>query len=224
MPGISSLFGESPFSTLTAHGLKVNACVRLLGELFPAVLEQDVARARGLADQVEALESEADALQSKLHEQLAAKALLAVDKQVLFHTAEQQDRMADRTEDIAVSATCRPLSLTQPLAAEFQAYLAHVIEGCDLVAGIMNRMDLLVESSFRGRDALTVSKLITEVDEKEDRLKAMQTALVRTFFGPQIDMPTLELMLWAQILRELNRLGRAADQTAGGIRLMLKGL
>ncbi len=121
-----------------------------------------------------------------------------------------------------MTATCRALSLPKELEAEFHAYLAEVIEACDLVAGIMDRLDLLMESSFRGRDALTVSKLITEVDEKEDRIKAMQTVLVRKFFDPGVNLSEIELLLWWQILGELGRLARAADQTAGGIRLMLK--
>jgi hypothetical protein len=223
MSGISRLFGESPFVTLTEHGRTVNECVRLLGRLFEAALAGDVAGAREVADEVERLETAADALQTSLQEQLAVKALVPVDKQVLSHTAEQQDAMADRAEDIAVTATCRPLSLPPALDTAFQEYLAKVIECCDLVAGIMNRMDLLVESSFRGRDALTVSKLITEVDEREDQIKAIQTVLTRRFFGPDVDLPECVLLFWWHILGELGRLARAADQTAGGIRLMLKG-
>lgn len=223
MPSITSLFGESPFATLIEHGRTVNNCVRLLDELFSAALDQDLALARQVADRVEQLETDADALQSSLQEQLAAKALVPVDKQVLFHAAEQQDGMADRAEDIAVTATCRILTLPPPLDEEFRDYLVKVIESCDVVAGIMNRMDLLVESSFRGRDALTVSKLITEVDEMEDQIKALQTTLVRKLFDPEINLPAMELTIWWQILGELGRLARAADQTAGGIRLMLKG-
>lgn len=223
MPDIGSLFGDSPFVTLIEHGRKVNECVRLLGELFSAVLEQDVERARELADRVEALETEADELQTELQEKVAAQALFPVDKHVLCHTAEQQDGMADRAEDIAVTATCRSLSLPPPLRKEFLHYLGEVLEGCDLVAGIMNRLDLLLESSFRGRDALTVSKLITEVDEKEDRIKAMQTVLMRNLFDPDVGLQSLELVVWWQILGELGRLARTADQTAGGMRLMLKG-
>lgn len=222
MPNISNLFGDSPFVTLIAHGRTVNNCVRLLGDLFTSVLDQDVLTARDLADQVEQLETEADELQTQLQEQLASKAMVPVDRHVLSHTMEQQDGMADRAEDIAVTATCRALSLPETLDQEFRDYLAEVIGACDLVAGIMDRMDLLMESSFRGRDALTVSRLISEVDEKEDRIKAHQTTLVRKFFGIDVNLPTLELLLWRQILSELGRLARAADQTAGGIRLMLK--
>lgn len=223
MPGIGNLFGESPFVTLIAHGRTVNDCVRRLSDLFTAVLEQDTITARRLADEMEELETAADALQTKLQEQLAAKALVSVDKQVLSHTAEQLDSMADRTEDLAVAATCRPLKLPVDLANAFTDYLGKVIEACDLVAGIMNRMDLLVESSFQGRDALTVSKLITEVDEREDALKGMQTVLARKILGSGVELPAVELLIWWEILRDLGHLGRAADQTAGGIRLMLKG-
>ena len=201
----------------------MNECVRCLGGVFKAVLERETAEARSLADRVEELETAADALQTRLQEQLAAKALVAVDKQVISHAAERLDGMADRAEDIAVAATCRPLSLPPELASEFMAYLDKVLEACELVAGIMDRMDLLVESSFQGRDALTVSKLITEVDEREDVLKGLQTALARKILGEAVELPAVELMLWSEILRDLGRLGRAADQAAGGIRLMLKG-
>lgn len=223
MPSISNMFGESPFVTLIAHGRKVNDCIRLLEPLFQAVLSNDLPTARSVADQIEDLETDSDALQTKLQEQLAARVLVPVDKQVLFHTAEEQDSMADRAEDIAVAATCRPLALPPELSGEFMNYLKAIIGACDLVAGIMNRMDLLVESSFQGRDALTASKLITEVDQREDAIKAQQTALSRKLYSSETSLEAVDLLIWVQTLRELGRLARAADRTAGGIRLMLKG-
>jgi predicted phosphate transport protein (TIGR00153 family) len=223
MSSISNLLGESPFVTLIAHGEKVNECIRLLAPLFEAVLDNNLESARETADKIEQLETESDALQTRLQEQLAARALLPLDKQVLFHTAEQQDAMADRAEDIAVAATCRPLSLPPGLREDFSSYLKAIIGACDLVAGIMNRMDLLVESSFQGRDALTASKLITEVDQKEDAIKAQQAALSRQLYKSDTPLEAVDLLIWVQTLRELGRLARAADRTAGGIRLMLKG-
>lgn len=223
MHAISNMFGESPFVTLIEHGRKVNECIRKLDGLFNAALAADLGKARGIADEIEELETECDALQTRMQEQLAARALVPVDKQVLYHTVEEQDAMADRAEDIAVAASCRPLSLPPDLAAEFTSYLRNIIGACDLVAGIMNRMDLLLESSFQGRDALTVSRLITEVDQREDDIKAQQTALSRKLYGTDHSLPAVDLLIWVQTLRELGRLARAADRTAGGIRLMLKG-
>ncbi|MFM1942179.1 MAG: hypothetical protein RI897_1161 [Verrucomicrobiota bacterium] len=223
MSSISNIFGESPFVTLIAHGRKVNECIRLLDPLFQAVLANDLPKARDIADQIEALETESDALQTHLQEQLAARALVPVDKQVLFHAVEEQDAMADRAEDIAVAATCRNLSLPPELATEFLSYLRNTISACDLVDGIMDRMDLLLESSFQGRDALTVSKLITEIDQREDAIKAQQTALSRQLYGSETSIEAIDLLIWIQMLRELGRLARAADRTAGSIRLMLKG-
>jgi uncharacterized protein Yka (UPF0111/DUF47 family) len=97
-----------------------------------------------------------------------------------------------------------------------------VLGNCNLAAGIMSKLDLLVENSFSGRDAQTVSKLITELAEREDAVKPLQIALSRKLLATGDQIPAVESVLWLQIINRLAELSKFADKTGNGIRMTLQ--
>lgn len=219
---LTNLFGESPFGTLEAHGEKVHECVRLLRPLFEQLAEGDLARLRATADTIFRLESEADEIRNHLHEMLVSSVLMPVPKSELFNILEQQDSMADRAEDVANTLTLRPLKPSGDLMGDLSSYLDMILKNCELAAGIMSKLDLLVESSFTGRDALTVSRLITELANREDEVKPIEIALSRKMMAAGDSIPPVETILWLRVIQHLADLSKFADHTARGIRLTLK--
>lgn len=217
-----NLLGESPFGALAAHGEKVHLCVRLLREAFGALQSGDRAQLRGLAERISLAETEADKLRNQLHESLATQVLLPIRREELFNILEHQDSMADRAEDIAFLLTYRAMNLPGPLMARVMEYVEMVLTNCELARGIISRLDLLVEASFTGRDALTVSKLITELAEREDDIKPAQTGLTRDLLEAQPSLPPVEAVLWMQVIGLLAKLSKHADHTGNGIRMTLK--
>ena len=218
---LTNLFGESPFGTLEAHGEKVHECVRSLREVFAALKAGNQKRLRELADNISRIETEADDLRNRLHEMVAAKVLLPMRKEELLAILEHQDSMADRTEEISFMLTYRDMSLPEPLITLMLAYVEKVLGNCELAAGIMSRMDLLVESSFKGRDALTVSRLVTELAQREDIVKREQVEVTRRLLQFEPQLPPVEAVLWTQIIGLLGELSKAADRTGYGVRLTL---
>jgi hypothetical protein len=219
---LTNLFGESPFGALEAHGEKVHECVRLLGDVFRAVREGNQEELRTLAGRVAKVESEADAIRNRLHELLASRVLLPLRREDLFHILEQQDSMADRAEDIAQTLTYRDMTLPAPLMDEVDIYVAMVLRNCELAAGIMSKLDLLVEASFSGRDAVTVSRLITELAERDDEVKPAQIELTRKLLAAENRISSVEAVLWMDVIGYLASLSRNADRTGNGIRMTLQ--
>lgn len=219
---LTNLFGESPFGVLEAHAEKVHSCVKLLREVFAHLKDGNGERLREIAMEIARLETEADALQNRAHELLASRVLLPIGKTEFFSLIEQQDSMADRAEDIAATLTYREMSLPGPLMNAVLAYVENVIGTCELAAGMMSRLDLLVESSFRGRDALTISKLATELAEREDRVKVEQIEVTRRLLADEAQIPPVEALLWVQVLGLLGALSKAADHTGNGLRMTLQ--
>jgi predicted phosphate transport protein (TIGR00153 family) len=222
MANLTNLFGESPFAALKAHASRVHQSVGLLRELFQKLEEADREGLVVVAEKVFALETEADAIRNRVHEMLTSKALMPMRKDDLFNILEQQDSMADRAEDIAAALTYRDMRLPAESMAEIRDYLDHILKNCELAAGIMSKLDLLVEASFSGRDALTVSKLITELAEREDATKALQIAMTRRFLAAENTVPPVETVLWLQVIGFIADLSKYADRTGNGIRMTLK--
>lgn len=219
---LTNLFGESPFGALEEHGLKVHQCVRCLKEIFEAVGKGDSARLMKLAQEVDRLESEADKLRNHLHEQLVSRVMLPMKKDELFNLLEQQDSMADRTEDIAYTLTYQEMTLPPELMTEVTSYAERVLHNCELAAGIISKLDILVEASFTGRDALTVSRLINELAEREDTLKPFQIALTRNLLKPLHQLPPVKAVLWLQVITHLAELSKFADRTGHAILMSLE--
>lgn len=219
---LTNLFGESPFGILEAHGEKVHECVRLLKNLFDELKAGNGDDLRATADRIFKLETEADTLRNQLHEMLASKILMALPKSDFYNILEQQDSMADRAEDVAALLTLRDMSLPAELTKEVSDYLTVVLGNCNLAAGIISKLDLLVENSFSGRDAQTVSRLITELAEREDDVKPLQIALSRKLLATGDQIPAVESVLWLQIINRLAELSKFADKTGNGIRMTLQ--
>jgi len=218
---LSNLFGESPFGALEAHGEKVHSCARLLKEAFQALKAGNDAQLKQTAERIFALETEADEIRNHLHEQLSSKVLLPMRKEDLFNILEQQDSIADRAEDIAATLTYRDMKLPEELMTEVGTYVDDILKNCELAAGIMSKLDLLVESSFSGRDAITVSRLITELSQREDAIKPRQIELTRKLLAFNDRIPPVEAILWLQIIGYLADLSKFADRTGNGIRITL---
>ncbi|MCD6339018.1 MAG: TIGR00153 family protein [Verrucomicrobia bacterium] len=222
MAAIESLFGESPFVQLKKHGEMVHTCVRLVREAFAALEAGELKRLEEIAEQVFDLETKADDLGNRLRERLASRVLLPIRREELCHILEHQDSMADRAEDIVATLTCRDMRLPAELMAEIKPYLERVLKNCELAASVMERLDLLLESSFSGRDALTVSKLITELSEREDATKAVQIQVLRKLMTAEDRLPPVEVILWTQVISFLGELSKSADRTGNGIRMTLQ--
>jgi len=219
---LTNLFGESPFAILEAHGERVHECIRLLRDVFAAVQRGDQAQLRALSDRICSLETEADKIRNQLHEMMVSHTLLPINKGELFNILEEQDSLADRAEDVANMLTYRDMSLPEPLMKQVLDYVEQVLRNCELARGITSRLDLLVEASFTGRDALTVSKLITELAEREDAIKPTQVEVTRALLKPEASLPPVEAVLWAQVVALLARLSLHADHVGHGIRLILR--
>ena len=219
---LTNLFGESPFGALEAHGEKVHECVRLLKDIFRQLSSGQFDQLKQTAEKIFLLETEADNIRNHLHEVVTSKALMSLKREDLFNILEQQDSMADRAEDIAATLTYRDMSLPESLKSDLTAYVDMVLKNCELAAGVISKLDLLVESSFGGRDALTVSKLITELAEREDSVKPKEIELKRRFLAMRDALSPVESLLWLQVITYLADLSKFADRTGNGIRMTLQ--
>jgi predicted phosphate transport protein (TIGR00153 family) len=223
MKVISRLFGRSPFVLVIEHGRKVQECVSRLLPLFTLQFKGgDREEVEKLAKQVSDLETEADQIRNRIHEELSGKIMIPLSRGELFDIVEKQDSMADRAEEIAVSMTFRKLELPDELSAEIVGFVEVVFQNCALVAGVVSKLDLLVESSFAKMDELTVLKLINELRERDDLTRDAYLAATRRLFEAESTFSPVELMLWFKIMGLLAEMSSFASRTANGLRIVIE--
>jgi predicted phosphate transport protein (TIGR00153 family) len=219
---LAELLKESPFSILKKHAAKVYECTDLLPQLFDFVSNGQTEKQKEVTNKIFALETEADNLKDYLREQLSTAILLPMRKDDLFNIVESQDSIADCVEDIAALLSYRDMKLPEPLANEVKHYLNEVLRNCMLAEGIMSKLDLLEESGFEGRDALTVSKLITELSQREDKIKPRQIEVSHKILNTQPPLEPVEAILWLQVIDRLSSMSKYAERVGNGFRPSFK--
>lgn len=223
MRTISKLFGRSPFARVVEHGEKVAECVNRLADLFEELFgDRDADRIAELVKEVADLETEADVIRNKIHEALSGKIMMAVTRGELFDLVEQQDSMADRAEELAASLTYRNLPLPKEVSADVLRFVGIVFENCTITAGVVSKLDLLIESAFAKRDAMTVLKLIDELRERDDSTRDAFIAATGAIYRSENVFSPAELMLWIRITESLRDLSSFADYTANGLRIIIE--
>lgn len=223
MKSISSLFGRSPFVHVMEHGAKVEECVGRLVRLVSMVFESgDPEQIKSTALEVADLETAADGLRNKIHEALSGKLLLSVSRGELFDIVEQQDSMADRAEEIAVSFTFQALRLAPEIAVEIKRFVEIVFQNCAIAAGVTSKLDLLIESSFAKRDSQTVLKLINELRERDDLTRDAYLNATRKIYSSEDRLSSVEIILWVRIMGLFQELSGFADCTANGLRIVVE--
>lgn len=219
---LAELLKESPFSILKKHAAKVYECVNLLPKLFESVFIGDSNEQKQITEKIFTLETEADNLRDYLREQLSTAILLPMRKEDLFNIVDNQDSIADCVEEIAAILSYRDMKLPEPLGLEVKNYLNEVIRNCMLAEGIMSKLDLLEESGFTGRDALTVSKLITELSQREDKIKPRQTEVSHKILNANPPLEPVEAILWLQVIGYLSSISKFAERVGNGFRPSFK--
>ena len=222
-PSFSSLFGNSPFKALEDHSAKVYQCVSLIRDVFDASQEGNHESVMKLAEDIFRLETEADEIRDQLHSDLTSRVLIPVSKDQLFNILEHQDSIADRAEDLAAIFTYRSLRLPDTLLPSVGAFIDDASANCKLAEGIFSKLIILVESSFSGRDALTLSKLIFELRKREDETKTKKISLLRTLHREQDAFDPVDLISWTQIVEIIGDISKFADSAAAGISLIIRG-
>ena len=94
---------------------------------------------------------------------------------------------------------------------------------CKLAEGIFSKLIILVESSFSGRDALTISKLIFELRKREDQTKTKKISLLQKVHQEQGAFDPVDLVSWTQIIEIIGDISKFADNAAMGISLIIRG-
>lgn len=218
---MSNLFGRSPFSPLQSHMEKVNACISKLKPLYDAYLDKDYDRMEELAREISELEHAADLTKNQIRNNLPKGILLAVNRGDLLEILSLQDTLADRAEDIGVLMTLRKLKALKGLAEDIKVFLEKNIEAVHFVHQIIEEIDELVESSFSGKEAEKVGKMVEHAAFLEHEADLLQRALLKKLYNMDDTLPYPSFILWINILQAIASLSNISEKLSNRVRMLL---
>lgn len=221
MKAFLTLFGKSPFKPLQSHMEKVRACVQHLDQMFSAILAEDHSAQKRLVDRICAVESEADVIKDEIRANLPKTMLLPVDRRDLLEILTLQDFIADRCQDIAVTLSLKSISFHQGLKEPLKNLLNEMTRTCFHAADIIQELDELLETGFRGDEARKVLEMIDQLNVDESIVDGAGIALSRKLFSLEKELSAVDVMLWYQVFRQIGELANLAEGVGNRLRLLL---
>ncbi|WP_303817696.1 TIGR00153 family protein [Actinobacillus minor] len=221
MNNILGLFAQSPLKPLQKHSRKVTECSELLEPFFEATFNQDWEEAEKVRAQIINLELRADALKREIRLKLPRGLFLPVERTDLLELVTQLDKLANYSRDISGRILGRQLVIPEQMQEPFRKFLSRSLDACRQVRKVLEELDELLETGFRGRELKFVNNMILELDKVEDDTDQLQVVLRRTLLGLEKELNPIDVMFLYKCIERISILAEQAQRVGSRIELML---
>ena len=218
---ISNMFGTSPVRPLQQHMESVQVCISQLIPFFDAVLAEDWDEARKQQAEISRLENAADVLKKELRLNMPNSLFMAVSRRDLLEVLTMQDKIANKSKDIAGLITGREMSFPEDFGPLLKAFIERSIEASAQAQKAINELDELVETGFRGNEVQLVVAMIQKLDEIENDTDKIQVKIRTALFAIENDLNPVEVMFLYRIIDWIGDLGDLSQRVGSRLELML---
>jgi predicted phosphate transport protein (TIGR00153 family) len=218
---LTNLFGRSPITPLQQHMAKVHACVSQLEPFFKAVVENDQQSVAKIRKQIADLENEADELKWQLRHHLPTGLFMPVDRRDLLEVLTMQDKIANQAKDIAGLVLGRRMTIPESMQALFLTYGNRSIAASAQALSVIQELDELVETGFRGVEVDKVQKMIEELNSIEGDTDKLQIQLRDILFGLEDDLRPTDVMFTYRLIEGVGKVADLAQRVGSRLQLLL---
>jgi len=218
---LSGLFGTSPVAPLQAHMTIVDECVAQLIDLFEHMAAGDTAAVADDYQRIAGLEQKADEKKHTLREQLPTGLFMPIERQDLLDTLRIQDLLANRARDIAGIVVGRQLQFPEQAAKRAIELVKATVETCHQALRVVNELDELVETGFRGHAVHVVEVMLAELDDLESATDRIQVDLRADLFAVEKDLYAVDVMFMYRIIGSIAQIADDAERVGRRFQLML---
>lgn len=218
---IMGLFAKSPIKPLQQHVAKVHECCNLLPQFFAAANNCDWDKASEYRQQISSLERDADTLKRQIRLNLPTGLFMAMDRGDLLDLLTQQDKVANLAKDISGRALGRQLVVPEDLYNDFIPYVNRCLDAVGQMHKVINELDELLETGFKGREVDLVESMIDELDRIEDDTDQMQIDLRQSLRAIENDYNPIDIMFLYKILEWVGAIADQAQRVCARLELMI---
>lgn len=221
MSPLMKMFGQSPFKPLQEHMRVVVDCANQVSGLFEAVHSGDKDRVEEIREKIYGLENKADDIKNELREHLPKSMFLPVDRRDLLEILDLQDSIADTAQDIAGMMVVRNMKLPEQVHKPVLALTRRCVDACNHLAKIMEELDDLVETGFRGPEAEKVMRMIDELNQIETDTDGRVITAMRSLFEHETEIGPVSTIMWDRVIHWIGDLANFAERAGNRHRLLL---
>jgi len=111
-----------------------------------------------------------------------------------------QDSIADTAQDIAGMLMVRRPKIIGAIQGPLMSLTQRCLEACGQMARIMEELDELVETGFRGPESEIVLNMIDELNRIETDTDEKAIILLNELFAHEAELDPISLMVWHRLI------------------------
>lgn len=217
----SKLFGRSPFGPMQDHMSKSYACAEQLIPFLSAVLANDWEQAKQLQQRIAVLENEADDMKARIRENMPDSLFMPVPRSDLLELLSAQDKIANKTKDIAGIMLGRKMSIPAEIAEEMIAFVKLSLSGADQARLALCEIDELIETGFGRHESAMIKKMIMKIDEFEGEADQLQVTIRSKLFAIEAKLPPVDVIFMYQIIDWIGDISDRASRIGSRLQIIL---
>ncbi|EPE37741.1 TIGR00153 family protein [Candidatus Photodesmus anomalopis] len=218
---IMGLFAKSPIKPLQHHVVCVNECCSHLVKFFKASSNRDWKEASEIYMKISNLEKKADILKRKIRLKLPRGLFMPVDRSDMLELLTQQDKLANLSKDIAGRVFGRQLVIPKTFQKNFIIYLKRCLDAANQAQKVINELDELLETGFKGREVTLVAEMIDQLDVIEDDTDTMQIQLRQQLMEIESEYNPVDIIFLYKILEWVGAIADQAQRVGARLEVML---
>jgi len=216
-----SMFGASPIRPLQQHMAKVQVCAQEIVPFLQAALAQDWEQAAEVHHRIDMLEGEADDLKRKLRLSLPSGWMLPVSRRDVLEALRMQDKIANKSKDIAGLILGRKMNFPPAIADRLLAFVGRCLDATAQAELAVNELDELIETGFRGREVALMEKMIRELDAIEADTDTLQVEVRALLYSMEKELFPVDVMFMYNIIDWIGDLADLAQRVGSRLLMML---
>ena len=218
---LASLVKRSPLLSIQEHMRVALSSARLVPDLLQSLCDEDIAEFKRIKDLISENENEADKIKNDLRGRLPKSLFMPIDRRDLLEVLHIQDSIADSSQDIADLLYERQMRIPEEMKTQILVAANSSLEVCEFSLKVIEELDELLETGFRGGEAKQVEEMVDQLNLFEDDADAAEQALSQTLFSIESKLDPVSVIMWYRIIEWIGDLADHAEKVGDRIRLFI---
>jgi predicted phosphate transport protein (TIGR00153 family) len=218
---IANVFGRSPVQPVEKHMDLAYKCSKCLHDFFVAAINGDWASAGKTWTKIESLEREADDLKKEIRLHLPKSLFMPVPREDILQLLLVQDKIANRSRDVAGIVLGRRLQIPSAIADHFLDFVDRNVDAAKQARKSVRELDELFTTGFRGAEVELVISLIEELDRIETETDTRQAELRAAVFDIEPTLNAVDVVFLYQVIEKTGEIADMAERVGRRLELLL---
>jgi predicted phosphate transport protein (TIGR00153 family) len=185
------------------------------------VLANDQEAVARIRKEIARLEGDADDLKWELRHHLPTGLFMPVDRRDLLDVLMMQDKIANQAKDIAGLVLGRHMTLPPQMHELFTKYNLRCIDASAQALKVIQELDELVETGFRGIEVERVQEMISTLNSIESETDDLQIKLRDILFTLEDDLRPTDVMFTYRLIEGVGKVADLAERVGSRLQLLL---